>query len=93
MNATMPKTINDQIIAIDLLIASKEAVKCTARALTEAASPNVRSVLKQQLDSAITFHEQISAYTMNAGIYNPYNITEQMRKDMQQAQQTMGLQM
>ncbi len=38
---------------------------------------------------AIAFHEQISQYMINKGYYHPTNVQEQLRVDMQTAQQVL----
>ncbi|QGU00204.1 hypothetical protein SYNTR_1610 [Candidatus Syntrophocurvum alkaliphilum] len=83
--------LNDQIIATDLLITSKQAVKSLSSALTEITSPEARRAVKQQLDDAIRFHEQVSNYTMQNGWYDPYDLNEQIKREMQSAQSVMHI--
>ncbi|WP_027409673.1 spore coat protein [Anoxybacteroides tepidamans] len=87
--ATTSQTLNDQIIATDLLIGAKNGIKNYAMAITEAATPEVRNTLKQHLNDAIQFHEQISQYMINKGYYHPTNVQEQLRVDLQAAQQAL----
>lgn len=58
-------------------------------AIAEATTPEVRNTLKQHLNDAIAFHEQISQYMINKGYYHPTNVQEQLRVDMQTAQQVL----
>lgn len=83
-------TINDQVIATDLLISAKTGVKTYADAITEAATPSVRTMLKRQLDEAIAFQDQVSAYMTKKGWYNAYNVNQQILMDLNQTQQTMN---
>lgn len=83
--------INDEVIANDLLQSAKSAIKGTAIALSEAATPDVRNALRRQLDDAVSFHEQVANYAMSNGYYHPHNISEQMRTDMKYAQNAMNL--
>lgn len=82
--------LNDQMIASDLLIGAKSAVRNYAMALTESVSPDVRGVLKKQLDTAITAHENISMYMINKGYYHAYNVNEQVQQDVAMANRTVG---
>lgn len=87
-STTMPiGVLNEQIIVADYLIGAKSAIKGCATALAEAATPEVRNILKQHLNDAIAFHEQISQYMVNKGYYHPTNVQEQLRLDIQAAQQ------
>lgn len=90
-NMTGMNTMTDQVIAMDFLIAAKTAVKNYATALTEAATPEVRGILKKQLDQVISTHEQISSYMITKGWYHPYNVKEQIQLDLQNAQTALKL--
>jgi similar to spore coat protein len=91
MQSTMTQTnvLNDQMIATDFLIGAKNAIKSYAMAIAESATPEVRNTLKQHLNDAIQLHEQISQYMINKGYYHPANVQEQLRVDMQAAQQAL----
>ncbi|OMP66142.1 spore coat protein [Domibacillus epiphyticus] len=80
-NITGMKGMTDEAIATDLLIAAKSGVKFTAFALTEAATPELRTVLREQLMAAITTHDNLSKYMMAKGFYHPYNFDEQIQVD------------
>ena len=54
--STLTKTLDDLAIATDLLLSAKNGVRTYAVALTETATPEVRKVLKKQLDKAIELH-------------------------------------
>ncbi|WNS79560.1 spore coat protein [Domibacillus sp. DTU_2020_1001157_1_SI_ALB_TIR_016] len=83
--------MTDQVIATDFLISVKSGVKNTAFALTEAATPELRSALREQLMAAISIHEQISKYMMEKGYYHPYNLEEQAKIDLAVAQTSQNL--
>jgi similar to spore coat protein len=89
--ATIQQTLTDQTIASDMLIAAKAGIKGSAIALSEAASPQVRTLLKQQLDTAVTAHEQLSNFMMSKGWYTPYNIKQQIQTDIQNANTAVTL--
>ncbi len=83
--------MTDQVIATDFLISAKSGVRNTAFALTEAATPELRSALREQLMSAVSTHERISKYMMDKGYYHPYNLEEQAEVDLAVAQTSQKL--
>ncbi|MDH7578936.1 MAG: spore coat protein [Bacillota bacterium] len=83
--------LNDQTVAYDLLISAKSGVKNIASALTEVASPNVRSALRKQLDDAINLHERVTSYMLNKGWYYPYNVSRQIQQDLRNAEMAMQM--
>ncbi|WP_188205562.1 spore coat protein [Alkalibacillus aidingensis] len=74
--------MTDQVIATDYLISSKSAVRNLTFALTEAATPEVRNVLRAQLNDAIEAHEKISQYMVKQGYYHPSDLEEQLEVDL-----------
>ncbi|MED1663338.1 spore coat protein [Brevibacillus laterosporus] len=62
-----------------------------AAALTEVATPDVRTILHKQLDDAIATHEKITNYMMSKGYYHAYHINEQIQMDMKTAKTTLNL--
>ena len=90
-NLTGMNVLTDKVIATDFLTAAKTGIRNYALALSETASPNVRTVLKKQLDQAITTHEQITNLMINRGWYRAYGINEQIRLDMQNADTALNL--
>lgn len=83
--------MNDQIIAADVLIAAKSGIKNCSIALSEAATPEVRNILKKHLDEAISFHEKISNYMITKGLYQPYDPAKQFQMDIQAADTAFNL--
>ncbi|WP_054635384.1 MULTISPECIES: spore coat protein [Bacillaceae] len=82
--------MTDQVIATDLLISAKSGVRNCAIALTEAATPEVRNVLQQQLTQAVQFHGQVSQYMMEKGYYHPYHPQEQYKIDFAASQAALN---
>ncbi|WP_172195087.1 spore coat protein [Saccharibacillus qingshengii] len=78
--------MDDMAIATDMLLSAKTAVRSYAVALTEAASPKVRKVLKSQLDTAIKTHQKIADYMIENEMYHPYDIDEQVEHDMKKSE-------
>ncbi|MED4601532.1 spore coat protein [Paenibacillus validus] len=84
-------TMTDQVIATDFLIAAKNSVITYALALTETATPEIKDVLRRQLEEAILTHEQISNYMVQNGLYHPYEVKEQLQLDMTNIQTALNL--
>lgn len=83
--------MTDQVIASDFLLASKAGLTNYAVALTEATTPELRQMLKRQLNDAITTHETITNYMVKNGYYQPYNLQQQFNIDIQAANTALGL--
>jgi similar to spore coat protein len=83
--------LSDQVIATDLLVSAKSAVRNYSIALTETTSQEVRAALRKQLSDAITAHETISNYMMKKGYYNAYDLQEQYKVDMQTTDTALNL--
>ncbi|MFA7744148.1 spore coat protein [Salinicoccus roseus] len=71
----------DELIATEMLVSAKAAVRTYAVALTEAASPEVRDVLKRQLTQAINQHARIADYMIENGMYHAHNVKDQLKND------------
>lgn len=83
--------MTDQVIATDFLISAKSGVQNYAVAITETTSPEVRVILKKQLQDAIATHEKISNYMMKKGYYNAYDMQEQYKVDMKTTDTALNL--
>lgn len=83
--------MTDQVIATDFLISAKSGVQNYAVAITETTSPEVRVILKKQLQDAIVTHEKISRYMEKKGYYNPYDMNEQYKVDMKTTDTALNL--
>ncbi|GAA4719923.1 spore coat protein [Brevibacillus fulvus] len=82
-NMTGMNVMTDQVVAGDLLNAAKTGIKNYAVAISEAATPELRAVLRKQMDEEIAFHEKISSYMMQKGWYKPYDMNEQINVVLQ----------
>ncbi|PZE21679.1 spore coat protein [Paenibacillus xerothermodurans] len=89
-NKTAMQPLTDQVLATDLLFAAKTGIKSYALALSEAATPEVRQVLHDQLEETIAMHGRVTSYMMNKGWYHPYNANEQIMTDMKYAQSALN---
>ncbi|MBU8907890.1 spore coat protein [Desertibacillus haloalkaliphilus] len=77
--------LTDQVIATDMLMAAKSAIKNYALAITEAATPEVRQTLIKHLEDEIDFHRKISNYMIEQGYYNPHDTAKQLQVDLSTA--------
>ncbi|MGS2780434.1 spore coat protein [Robertmurraya sp. GLU-23] len=84
--------MTEQVIATDLLMAAKSAIKNYAIAISECATPELRQALTEQLNDTIRSHEQITNYMINKGYYHPVDVLEQLRLDQQAAKTALNLQ-
>jgi len=84
-NVTGMNVMTDQVIALDLLIAAKTGIKDCAVAITETATPEVRAVLRKQLEDGISFHEQLSKYMIEKGWYKAYDAKEHVQMVIENA--------
>ena len=89
--STLNKTLDDLAIATDLLLSAKNGVRTYAVALTETATPEVRKVLKKQLDEAIKLHEKIAQYMIDNEMYHAYDIEEQVTDDLEKVDKALDL--
>ncbi|MFP7733277.1 spore coat protein [Priestia aryabhattai] len=78
-------------IAADLLLSAKNGVRTYAVALTETATPEVRKVLKKQVDEAIELHEKIAQYMIDNEMYHAYDVEEQVNHDLNKADKALEL--
>jgi similar to spore coat protein len=83
--------MTDQVIAMDYLITAKSGVRNYAIALTETATPEIKTVLYKQLQESIGCHEQITNYMVQRGLYHPYDMNEQIQLDIRNIQTALAL--
>jgi similar to spore coat protein len=83
--------MTDQVIATDFLISAKAGVRNYTVAITEAATPELRAELREQLLAAIQTHENITNYMISKGYYHPHELSEQLQVDLTAAQTATNL--
>lgn len=83
--------LTDQVLAMDFLITAKSGVRNYAMAVTEAGTPEIKSVLMKHLEEAIDTHERIVTYMMEKGWYHPWNVNEQLQLDLQTIHTAMAV--
>lgn len=78
----MPKLV-DSTMSLAFLLNAKNGVRNCAIALTEAASPEVRTFLRNELNTAIRMHEEISTMMVDKGWFHPTNLEKQFQMDIE----------
>lgn len=77
--------LDDLAIATDFLVTAKAAVRNLAVAITETATPEVKKLLRRELDTAIDTHDKIAQYMIKKEMYHAYDIEEQVEHDLKKA--------
>lgn len=83
--------MTDQVIATDFLISAKAGVRNYAVAITEAGTPELKSALREQLNTAIATHEKITNFMIARGFYHPHNLSEQLQVDLNVSETALKL--
>lgn len=83
--------LTDQVIATDLLLSAKNGVRNYALAITEAATPEIRNTLEQQLEQNIELYERISSYMIERNWYQPMKLNEQLQMDLKNIETALKL--
>jgi spore coat protein CotF len=85
VNALEMPALADSAIAMDFLLSVKNGIRSCAVALTESATPEVRTVLHGQLNAGLDLHRDLTRYMMDKGWLHPYEPPEQFNIDMKSA--------
>ncbi|WP_188205565.1 spore coat protein [Alkalibacillus aidingensis] len=86
----MPEQV-DSAIALDLLITAKETVRNYSIALSEAASPEVRTTIRNQMEAAIDYYEEVVELLKKKKWFHPYDLSEQQLLDLKAAQTAVDI--
>jgi spore coat protein CotF len=89
INALNMPELADTTFALDFLIRVKEGVRNTAVALTEAATPDVRTLLRKQLMQGIQMHQEVSELMIRKKWFHPHDLSEQYKLDQLSAKNTL----
>ncbi|MCT8136613.1 spore coat protein [Anaerobacillus sp. CMMVII] len=73
----------------DLLALFKTSVRNYSIAITETATPELRKVLKQQLNRAIDTHGKVFAYMHERSYYPAYNLNQLLQNDVNLANKAL----
>ncbi|MGD7044738.1 spore coat protein [Jeotgalibacillus proteolyticus] len=79
----------DHAIAADMLFEVKASIKDLAAAITESATEEIHQFLAAELKLAISHHEKIYSFLQDRGIYDAYNVPDQLKKDVHYAERTL----
>jgi similar to spore coat protein len=83
--------MTEQVIATDLLLGTKSAIKNYAAAIAETTTPEIRNALHKQLDDAICMQDKVTTYMMNKGYYNAHDPEAQINMDRAASDTVMKL--
>jgi len=86
----MPETA-DMTFAMDFLMQAKEGVRSMAVALTEAATPELRTFFRTQLFQGIALHQEITELMLRKKWFHPYDLKEQYKLDQLAVNQTVSI--
>lgn len=90
-NARNMPELADMTFATDFLLRAKEGVRNTTIALTEAVSPDVRALLRTQLQQGIALHQEITDLMVRKKWFHPYQFSEQYQLDCLSADNTVEI--
>ncbi|SFE90229.1 spore coat protein [Alteribacillus iranensis] len=83
--------INDEVIATDLLVSAKAAVRNYSVAITETASPEIHKIIKRQLNDAIDLNHKVATYMIENELYHAYDVKEQVDHDLKKAETALKM--
>ncbi|CAG9620902.1 spore coat protein [Sutcliffiella rhizosphaerae] len=83
--------LTERAIASDFMISSKSAVRNLAFAITETATPELKSVLREQLRNAVETHARITDFMVTNGYYHPNHLGDQLNVRLQDAHTALSL--
>ncbi|WP_206922307.1 spore coat protein [Alicyclobacillus suci] len=81
----------NQSAALECLLTIKSGVRNYAIALTECATPEVRTTVRNQLNALLDMHEKLSELMIRKGWLQPHNPAQQFQMDIQTAQITQSI--
>lgn len=86
----MPEKI-DSVIALDLLLTVKEAIRNYGIAISETAGPELRTTLHHQMEAMIDFQSEVIRLMLDKKWLHPYDLHEQQILDVKAAQHAMEI--
>lgn len=81
----------DNALCMEFLMRAKNGVRNCAAALSETASPDVRTILKGILSDSLRMHEEISKLMIDKHWLHPYQVGEQFQMDLKSADTTLKI--
>jgi similar to spore coat protein len=86
----MPE-LADSAIALEFLLSVKNGVRNCAVAITESATPEVRSVLIKHLEQGIDLHGEVTELMLHKGWLHPYDVDKQVQMDIKSAETAVDI--
>ncbi|WP_010283731.1 spore coat protein [Bacillus timonensis] len=86
----MPK-MADSAFALDFLLSIKTGIRYYAVALTETASPEVRTTLVNQMEAAIDLYEEATELMLEKGWLYPHDLGKQVELDIKSADMALAI--
>lgn len=86
----MPKLV-DTTLSTAFLLNTKNSVRNCAIAISEAASPEVRTVLRNELNAALRIHEAIYTMMIKKGWFHPVNLEKQFQMDLESSENAIQI--
>lgn len=84
-------TMSESDIGIELLINSKAEIDQLTKAVIEAVNPDLREILRNQLDACINEHYRLVDIVSDNGWYKTYSNPQiQIKQDLNQVQDIIG---
>ncbi len=74
-----------------LLGFAKTSVRSYSIGITETASPQLREVLKKQLNNAIQLHGKVFYFLLERGLYPSYDLSKLLNNDISMANKAISL--
>ncbi|MGY3716615.1 spore coat protein [Sutcliffiella cohnii] len=75
----------------DFLAFAKSAVRNYSVAITETATPQLRAVLKKQLNGAVDTHAKVFYYMYERSIYPSYDLNQLLQNDVELANKAISM--
>ncbi|SKA73241.1 Spore coat protein CotF [Clostridium sp. USBA 49] len=83
--------LKDKELSLDMLNISKKDIEVLSKAITEILNPELRQLIKNQLNSCIDEYFKIADYAISKNWYNAYaNPGQKIKEDMQEAQNILN---
>lgn len=85
------REVDTGYFAGELLSSSKSAIKNYAAAITETATPALKTLLTRHLNGAIDWHTRVFNYMYQNGQYPAYNLSQLLSNDVKNANKALKM--
>ncbi|GGH88066.1 spore coat protein F [Pullulanibacillus pueri] len=90
-NKAMSPRVDDSFYAAELLNCAKTSIKSYAIAVTEAATPSLKSTFVKHLNKAIECHTKVFNYMQQKGDYPAYDLNKLLEGDLKRAKMALDM--